>query len=105
MEVPSTAACFLRAGRGEEETPGASLAGQGLRNCLLMQVTGSGPRSGKVPDATGQLRPCATTAEPASREDRTRRRQHSERPEMSGGPHLPQRAEHSQEDAAHSKIN
>lgn len=36
----------------------ASLGVQGLRNCVLMQVTG-GPLVWKVPDATGQLSPQA----------------------------------------------
>ena len=43
----------------------ASLVAQWLRICLPLQVHRFEPWSGKIPHAAEQLRPCATTTEPA----------------------------------------
>ena len=46
------------------KTPGTSLVAQWLRIRLPMQGTRFEPWSGKVPHATEQLSPCATTTKP-----------------------------------------
>ena len=55
--------------RGDKNILGTSLVAQWLRICLPMQGTWVQSLVGKIPHATEQLSPCATTTEPASHND------------------------------------